>query len=159
MRKVKWKYLLISMAISLGAGALSTLLTVGNMKVFYPSVTQPPLAPAPIVFGIVWTVLFFLMGFSSYFVYTSHACTCRKRKALGAYALQLAVNFFWPIIFFNYGLFLLSFVWLLMLAFLVVLMILRFCKVSKAAAVLQIPYLLWIVFTAYLNLAIFVLNI
>lgn len=78
MKRIQWKYLLISLAISLGVGALSTLLTIGNMKEVYSLVIKPGLSPAPMVFGIVWTVLFILMGISAYLVYTSYACAERK---------------------------------------------------------------------------------
>lgn len=159
MKKIQWKYLLISLAIPLGIGALSALLTMGSFKGFYSTITTPPLNPPSILFPIVWTILYLLMGISSYLVYVSYASKATKRSALEIYFFQLLVNFVWPIIFFNYRLFLVAFVWILLLIFLVVFMIIRFFKASKTAALLQIPYLLWITFASYLNLAIFILNI
>lgn len=159
MKKIQWKYLLISLAISLGVGALSALLTISSFKGFYGTINNPPLTPPSIVFPIVWTVLFFLMGISAYLVYVSYASKGTKQTALEMYFFQLLINFVWPIIFFNYRLFLVAFVWILLLIFLVVLMIIKFFKASKTSAFLQLPYLLWITFAAYLNLAIFILNI
>lgn len=159
MKKIQWKYLLISLGLSLGIGALSALLTIGSFKDFYDTIITPPLTPPSIVFPIVWTVLFLLMGISAYLVYVSYASKATKRSALEIYFFQLLVNFVWPIIFFNYRLFLVAFVWILLLIALVIFMIIKFFKASKTSAFLQIPYLLWISFAAYLNLAIFILNI
>ncbi len=149
----KLKPYLISVAISVGIGALSALFTMGNMDV-YENINKPLLSPPSFLFPVVWSVLFILMGISSAIVYLKGG----GGKALFIYALQLAVNFFWSIIFFNMQAYLFSFLWLIVLWVLIIIMIVKFYKVSPLAAYLQIPYLLWVTFAGYLNLMIYLLN-
>lgn len=78
---IKWKPLVVNLLISLGVGAASALFTMNNMKAVYADLNLPPLSPPAWVFGIVWTILFFLMGISAYMVYTSDANSDRKRNA------------------------------------------------------------------------------
>lgn len=96
------------------------------------------------------------MGISSYIIYSSD--DAGKTEALRVYALQLFFNFFWSILFFGQSRYLFAFIWLIALIVLIVVMIVRFYKISPAAAYLQIPYLLWCLFAAYLNYAIYQLN-
>lgn len=153
--KIKWKPLLISLFIPLAIGGLSALLTRNSMMI-YERIQKPALAPPPVVFPIVWTVLFLLMGISAYLVYVSQAEN--RQGALVLYAVSLIVNFLWPVLFFILQAYLLSFLWILLLWVLILLMILQFHKASPLAAYLQIPYLLWVTFAAYLNLMVFLLN-
>ncbi len=153
--KIKWKELIISLIIPLGVGALSAYLTRDSMEL-YGNLNQPPLAPPSIVFPIVWTILFLLMGVSCYLVYTSNSLN--KREALALYGVQLAVNFIWPLLFFNMQVYFIAFIWLLLLWVLVALMIWQFYKAKPLAAYLQIPYILWLTFAAYLNFAVFMMN-
>ncbi|HEX3037613.1 MAG TPA: TspO/MBR family protein [Oscillospiraceae bacterium] len=155
MHKIKWKSLIISLILSFGIGALSGFLTSGSMEV-YKKLKQPPLSPPAAVFPFVWTVLFLLMGISAYLIYNENAYD--SGKALLLYGVQLLVNFLWPIFFFNMHLYLFSFIWILFLWVLIILMIRQFYKINKTAAYLQIPYLLWVTFAAYLNLAVALLN-
>jgi tryptophan-rich sensory protein len=149
---------IISTAITLGVGALSALLTRGSMEA-YRNINKPPLNPPLIVFPIVWTVLFILMGISSAIVYTKRNENQEDAySALRIYGLQLAVNFFWSIIFFNMQAYLFSFIWLLLLWGLIITMITQFRKIDFSAAYIQIPYLLWVTFAGYLNLMIYILN-
>ena len=96
------------------------------------------------------------MGISSYKIYKSNGSN--KTEALLIYICQLIVNFFWSIIFFNFRNFLLSFIWILALDILVVLMIYYFYKINKCASLIQIPYLLWLLFASFLTYQIYVLN-
>lgn len=152
---IKWKPLLLSILISLGVGGLAGFLTKGSMDM-YNSLILPSLSPPPVVFPIVWTILFLLMGISAYLIAVSNSPD--KQKALIYYGVQLAVNFLWPIIFFNWNAYLFAFIWLVLLWVLIVLMIRSFYPINKAAAYLQIPYLLWVTFAGYLNLAVYLLN-
>lgn len=152
--KIKNKsQLIICILIPLAIGALSALFS-GNMS--YSGLNKPPLSPPPIVFPVVWTILYILMGISSYLVCTSDEPD--KGKAIRVYAAQLFFNFFWSIIFFRFENYLLAFIWLLALIALIVLMIYRFYKIKPLAAYLQVPYLLWCTFAAYLNFMIYYLN-
>ena len=152
---IKTKPLIINLLISLGVGGLSALLTADSMKI-YSCLIQPPLAPPPWLFPIVWTVLFLLMGISSYLIWVSDSAL--RESVLTVYAIQLAVNFFWPIIFFGLEKYLFAFFWLISLIVLVIVMIVLFYKIKPSAAYLQLPYLAWLLFAAYLNLAIYLLN-
>ena len=154
----KIKPFVISIAIALGVGGLSALLTSGSMDI-YSDIVQPPLAPPAILFPIVWTILYTLMGIGAALVWNKKVEQPKEvQDALIVYAVNLFMNFFWSIIFFNMRAFLFSFIWLVLLWVVILIMILKFRKVSPAAAYLQIPYLLWVTFAGYLNLAIFVIN-
>ena len=155
VRKIQWKPLLFSLLISLGIGTLSGFL-IRNNTGFYRTVNRPALSPPGSVFPIVWTILYILMAISAYLVYESNP-GCRK-PALTVYAVQLAVNFVWPLIFFNLEAYLSAFIVLLLLCVLVLGMIVLFYRCSRPAAFLQIPYFLWLIFAAYLNYGIFILN-
>lgn len=155
VHKINVKHLLVSLAISIGVGVLSGLLTMSGMETF-ESIAKPPLTPPGAVFPIVWFILYTLMGISSYLVYESNPRILSP--ALIVYAVQLAVNFTWPLIFFNRQAFLMSFIIIIALWILIIIMIVQFFKVSKTAAYLQIPYLLWVTFAAYLNFGVYLLN-
>lgn len=154
----KIKPYIISVAIALGVGALAALLTRESMNI-YEEINTPPLSPPGFLFPVVWTVLYILMGISSARVYVKgKEDGVSVSSALRVYALQLAVNFFWSLIFFNMRAFLFAFIWLLFLWVLIIIMIRKFYEIDKPSAYLQIPYFLWVTFAAYLNLAIFLLN-
>jgi len=146
-----------SIALSLAVGLIASLLTRNSMQVF-DAVNKPPLSPPAILFPVVWTILYTLMGISSYLVVHSGGSQQDIQKAVRIYGLQLAVNFLWPTFFFNFQWYLFSFIWLLLLWILVLIMILRFFTVSKVAAWINIPYLIWLTFAVYLNLGIVLLN-
>jgi len=148
----------ISISSALAIGGLSALLTVGNMDL-YSTINTPPLAPPAILFPIVWTILYVLMGISAAMIYNTETAPMPQRKsALYTYALSLFFNFFWSIIFFNMRNFLFAFIWLLVLLFLIVRTIMKYYKINPLAAYLQIPYLIWVTFAGYLNFAIWLLN-
>jgi len=117
---------------------------------------KPAFNPPAFLFPIVWTILYILMGISSYIIYSSD--NQNKGKALTIYAIQLFFNFFWSIIFFGSSQYLLAFVWLVILIILIIVMIYKFYTIEPMAAYLQIPYLLWCLFAAYLNFMIYRLN-
>lgn len=154
----KIRHYVISVAIALGVGGLSAFLTSGNMDI-YSKIEQPPLAPPPILFPIVWTILYVLMGISAAMIYKEKD---RKpdevRNALTVYGISLFFNFFWSIIFFNMQAYLFAFVWLVVLWALILLTIIKYYRIRPIAAYLQIPYLLWVTFAGYLNFAIYILN-
>ena len=146
-------HLIIAIFIPLAVGVLSSLLS-GSMS--YSAFNKPSFSPPSYLFPIVWTVLYILMGSSSYIIYSSNSPD--KRKALTTYAIQLFFNFFWSILFFGLSQYLLAFVWLILLIVLIVVMIYQFYQIQPVAAYLQIPYLLWCLFAAYLNFTIYMLN-
>lgn len=157
MKTRNWKTYACWVLITEAVGALSGWLAKEGMQAFNESAKQPPLSPPSIVFPIVWGVLYALMGISAARIYMSPQSQARS-KGLNIYATQLIVNFFWSLIFFNAQVFGVAFIWLLLLWGLVLWMILTFRKVDPIAAVLQIPYLLWLTFAAYLNLGVWYLT-
>ena len=153
--KNKWKVLIFCILLPLAVGGAASLLSNNGMETFI-SINQPPLSPPAWLFPVVWTILYTLMGISSYLILTSEEDNVRSAGML--YGYQLVVNFLWPIFFFNFQWYLFSFFWLLLLMGVVAAMVLEFYKISKPAAYLNIPYLLWLMFAAYLNFAIWQLN-
>ncbi len=155
--KINKRLLIICIAIPLIVGAAAGFLTSNSMESF-SSLIKPPLSPPAWLFPVVWTILYVLMGVSSYLILTSGADKQNIDIAIKIYAYQLAVNFLWSIVFFNFGLYLFAFVWLILLWVLILLMIIRFKPINDIAAYMNIPYLLWVTFAGYLNLAIWILN-
>ncbi len=155
--KINKPLLILCIAIPLLVGGVSALLSGGGMEVF-AYVNKPPLAPPAWLFPVAWTILYTLMGISSYLILTSEASAETIQEAMNVYALQLLVNFLWPTFFFNLRWYLFAFFWLVLLWLLVLLMIWRFKDISKIAALLNIPYLLWLTFAGYLNFSIWLLN-
>ncbi len=154
----KIKPYVISIAIALAVGGASALLTMGNMEI-YKELKTPPLSPPSILFPIVWTVLYVLMGISAAIVYTNKDIDAAEGECgLRTYGISLAFNFLWSTVFFNLRWFGFAFYWLLALLFLIIKTIVCYYKVSRLAAYLQIPYALWVVFAGYLNFGIWMLN-
>jgi benzodiazapine receptor len=153
MKQIQWKALIASLAVSLATGVLAGVLTADSMEK-YKKMYRPPLAPPGWLFPVVWTVLFALMGIAAYLVYTAKANEGKKKAALTIYAAQLAANFLWSIIFFQMDAYLLAFAWLILLWYLIFLTIRSFYEIEPKAGLLLIPYLLWVTFAGYLNLAI-----
>ena len=157
MKTKTWKPYALGILLTEAVGALSGWLSKDGIKIFSASISQPPLSPPAFLFPIVWGILYALMGIGAARIYLSPQSTERNR-ALNIYITQLIVNFFWSLIFFNAQAFLFAFFWLLILWILVLWMILLFHKVDPLSAKLQIPYLLWLSFAAYLNLGVWYLN-
>lgn len=156
MNKKKIKTYAISLLIALGVGGISALLTNMGMD-SYKAADKPALTPPDIVFPIVWSLLFALMGISAARVYMKPA-TRQRNRGLLIYILQLAANFIWSLLFFNLQAYGFAFFWLILLWVLILLMIISFSKTDKIAAYLQIPYLLWVSFAGYLNYMVWMLN-
>ena len=143
-------------ALALLVGGLSSIITQGQMEAF-SALRQPPLSPPGWVFPVAWTILYLLMGVGMAVVWRRSDGE-RRRRAVTIWGVQLAVNFIWPLLFFLWQLRLLSLIWLVVLLILVANMTSEFEKTSVTAARLQIPYLLWLLFAAYLNLGVWILN-
>ena len=148
---------IISILIVEGVGALSGWLTRDGAKAYSATIVQPPLSPPAVVFPVVWGILFALMGISAARVWRSPPSEARTR-GLAIFGVQLAFNFSWSLLFFNLQAFGFALLWLLVLWALILWMLLTFRQVDRWAARLQLPYLLWVTFAAYLNLGVWVLN-
>lgn len=161
-KKINVIKLIVAIAIPLAVGMLSSFITKDAMMSFN-AMKKPPLAPPGILFPIAWTILYILMGISSYIIYVydvknDTSSLNLKNKCLSLYAIQLIFNFFWSIIFFKFKLYIFAFVWLVILWILVFKLMRESKKISKVASYLLIPYLAWMTFAGYLNIGIAVLN-
>ncbi len=152
--KIRWKKLILCLLIPLAVGGLSAFLTKNSMEIF-KTLQKPPLSPSAKLFPFVWTILYLMMGLASYIVITS-----KKPNTLGLilYGVQLFFNFFWSILFFNKEMYLFSFIWLVIMWFLILATTILFYRSAKFAGYLMIPYLLWVAFAGYLNFGIYLLN-
>ncbi len=144
-------------AIAEAVGALAGFLTREGTKLYAASVAKPPLSPPALVFPIVWAILYALMGVGAARVALTPASPLRTRGLL-LFLLQLAFNFVWSILFFDFQAFGFAFIWLVILWALILMMALTFGRVDRPAALLQIPYLVWVAFAGYLNLGVWLLN-
>ena len=139
------------------AGAVSALLS-GGFGDFYDKFKTPPLLPPSWLFPVVWTILYAVMGFSAYLIYSSDASKNEKNKCLAIYWTQLAVNFSWSIVFFRFEDLWAAVVVILILLALIIAMIKCFSKINPLAAKINIPYLIWVSFATYLTIATAVIN-
>lgn len=134
--------------IPLIVGIISSILT--NMDV-YMNVSKPPLAPPGIVFPIVWTIIYLLIGYSSYRVKDN-------KDALKLFYTSLAINGIWSIVFFNFQNYLGGFILIIILIVLQIFILIKFKSIDSLAYKLNIPYLLWLIFASYLSLGVYILN-
>lgn len=148
----KYKKLIIFILIPLIVGFLGNLL--GGSTDIYNQIKTPPFAPPGFLFPIVWSILYILMGISSYMISKEK----ESKKALTVYFVQLGVNALWSLFFFRLNWFFFSSLWLVLLLCLIIYMIYEFYKLNKTAAYLQIPYSLWVTFALILNNSIYILN-
>ncbi|MBE6619324.1 MAG: tryptophan-rich sensory protein [Ruminococcaceae bacterium] len=154
----KAKPFIISIAIALSVGIISALLTRGNMGI-YSEIKVPPLAPPAILFPIVWTILYVLMGVSAAVIYNKKdEMPEAVRAALDIYKISLFFNFAWSLIFFNAREFVAALVCIVFLLISIIKTVISYKKINWVAAYLQIPYTLWVAFATYLNTAIVFLN-
>lgn len=153
-KKINFKALIISVLIPLGIGIIGTIL--GNTMEGYKQMNLPSFAPPGILFPIVWSILYILMGISAYLVYMSDSK--RKGDAFSVYALSLVLNCLWTLIFFRFRLFLLAFIWLIAILIAAVIYSYLFGRIRKAAGYLQIPYILWLIFAGVLSYSAYILN-
>ncbi len=149
----KLKIYLPSVLIPLLSGVVIGLITAGSND--YERLNQPALAPPGIVFPIAWTILYILMGLGYGLLKDNHKA---DNSATTIYYIQLIVNLLWPIAFFVFKWRLFAFLWILLLDVLVIIMAFKFFKRVPLAGYLQIPYILWVLFASYLNIAVYYLN-
>ncbi|MBE6036768.1 MAG: tryptophan-rich sensory protein [Clostridiales bacterium] len=152
-----WKTYAFWILMTEAVGVLSGWITKDGTALYNATVEQPPLSPPSAVFPIVWGILYALMGIGAARIYLAPDSDSRNRS-LVLYFGQLAFNFFWSLLFFNLQAFGIAFFWLMTLWVMIILMILTFRKVDRPAAWMQIPYVLWVTFAAYLNFGVWMLN-
>ena len=137
----------------IGIGIIIGLLI--NSSIDYNSLVKPPLAPPSILFPIIWSIIYIIMGISYYLLNKDNYVDSNVKVI---YYSQLAVNALWSIIFFLLKLRLLSCFWIILLDILIIVMIKKFYNIKKISAYLNIPYLIWCLFATYLTIGIYILN-
>lgn len=154
--KVLW--FIIWVGICLGVGGISSIFTFPAVHGWYQTLIQPAFNPPDWIFGPVWTLLYILMGIAAYLVWmkgTDKKCIC---DALFIFAIQLTLNFTWTVIFFRFHCLWIAFANIIALIIAIGITTYSFKCASKIAAYLMIPYLLWVIFAALLNIAVAILN-
>lgn len=157
MKHKQWKPYLLGILIPELVGGAAGLLTREGTRLYSETLIKPPLSPPAIVFPIAWVILYGLMGVGSARVFLTPESDARTRS-LTLYGIQLAFNFFWSIIFFNFQNYGFALIWILALWGLIFWMACSFKAVDTPAALLQIPYLIWVAFATYLNFGVWQLN-
>lgn len=153
MRKIDWKVFLFFFFYTFILAGIGVLLSGGfNLD----SLNKPPLAPPAWVFPIVWTLLYAAMSTAAYLVFVSNDID--RSATLRLYLLQVVINVLWPVFFFRFEWRLFAFFWLLLLLAAVALTTAGFKNISRTAYYLMIPYIIWILFAAYLNIGFYLLN-
>ena len=152
--KIDWKKLILIIIVTFIVGSFFSIFTMNNMDTFKE--LNKPIEVPGILFPIVWSILYLLMSISYYIVSSKN--DENKKEAEVSYVIQLIISSLWSLIFFGFEAYLFAFIWLLLLLISIIVMIIRFYKVDKTAAYLQIPYLLWVIFAGYLNISIYFLN-
>lgn len=152
--KINWKRLIIITLITFAVGSFFSLITMNNMDTF-KELSKPINVPG-ILFPIVWSILYLLMSISCYLITESK--DNNKDSAILIYAIALIINSVWSLIFFGFGAYLFAFIWIILLLIMVIIMVVKFYKIDRRSAYLNIPYILWIIFAGYLNFGIYLLN-
>lgn len=151
------KKLLICLAISLGTGGLSALFTRGSQE-FYNTLAKPFFAPPAYIFGIVWTILYTLIGIASFLVVKDGIDNSGVTESFKLYIVNLILLFIWPIVFFNFHFLSLSVIIIIASLFCAIMVFTKFYEINKAAGYLYLPLVLWILFATVLNVSIWYLN-
>lgn len=149
---------LIPLAVGYASSVISNLIAGIDISTYYTQLIKPSFAPVGFVFPIVWTILYILMGISSYLIIKNGCELAKVKDAMFFYWLQLALNFIWSILFFGLDLRLTAMVDLVILLLVVVNMTLKFAKINKKAAYLNIPYIIWLIYAGFLNYFIWIIN-
>jgi len=140
------------------AGIVGSLFTAPSIPGWYAGLTKPSFNPPSWLFGPVWTTLYALMGVAAWLVYEKGVKRPDVKKALSVFAAQLILNALWSIVFFGAQMILGAGVVIVLLGAMILLTIRLFGKISKPAAWLLVPYILWVSFATVLNISLYVLN-
>lgn len=155
--KFSFKALVKNIALPVIGGLLIGYLTMSGINT-YNSLKKPMFTPPNITFPIVWTILYILMGLAAYRIYMKNSIGKKDDGAYFYYLIQLALNFFWSILFFNLKLYGLSFILIIVLLLLIIVSVIKFFKVDKIAGILMIPYIIWVSYATVLSFFIWMLN-
>lgn len=149
--------LIISLLITLGGGFIIGKFIEESTKI-YSSINKPWFSPPAIVFPIVWTIIYILIGIAAYRIFLRFKQGEKTKSALWFYIIQLLFNFAWSIVFFYFKLYGLAFIELLILLIFIIITTIKFFRFDKIAGILMIPYIVWVSFAGVLNFFIWMLN-
>jgi len=150
--------LVISIIVCQCAGLIGSIFTMPAITTWYATLQKPPFNPPNWLFAPAWATLYLLMGISAFIIWRRGLGNPQVKRALFLFVIQLVLNALWSVAFFGlesplYGVIVIAALWVAILF-----TILKFFKVSSVAAVLMLPYILWVTFAAVLNVSIWVLN-
>lgn len=154
----KFLTLFLSILICLSAGAIGTIFTFSAIPTWYAALNKPVFSPPNYLFGPVWTILYILMGISVYLIYTKGLKTKKVRDAIYLFGIQLILNAIWSPIFFGLKNTLLALFVIIAMWIYIFRTILAFEKIERKAALLLVPYILWVSFATILNFSVWFLN-
>lgn len=152
--RIKWKKVLKFIGYVFSPIALGGIVTLLVGSKTYKVINKPPLSPPGIVFPIVWSILYLLMGIGHYMVQKDDF----NKQTFTIFSLQLLANLIWPFLFFKFKLFTLSAFWIVLIQGLLIGTIIRFLEKKKIAGYLQFPYFVWLIIALYLNIGVAILN-
>ncbi len=155
---VDYKKLAAAVLVCLAAGSVGSFFTLGSVSTWYATIQKPSFNPPNWVFGPAWTMLYILMGVSAYLVWIKGWSRKDVRAALAAFGLQLFLNLLWSLIFFGAKQIFYAFAEIMFLWLSIVFTMALFYRVSKNAALLLVPYILWVSFAAFLNYSVWQMN-
>lgn len=158
MKSINFPKLIIAIVVSELAGIIGSFFTVSTVPSWYVELIKPVINPPGWIFGPVWTALYLLMGIAAYLVWKNGWEKSDVRVALGVFGVQLILNATWSIVFFGLQSPGPALIELISLWFAIVATIIAFSKISRQAAWLLAPYIVWVTFAAYLNYSIWILN-
>ncbi len=153
-----WLEFGIFIAIAESAGLLGSVFTFSAIPTWYATLVRPAIAPPSWVFGPVWTTLFAMMGIAACLVWQQRKRRKDVRRALFLFGLQLVLNVLWSVLFFGMQNLGLAFGEIFLLWIAIATTIVAFGRISRSAAWLMVPYLLWVSFATVLNYAFWIAN-
>ncbi len=150
--------LVSSIGVCFAVAFIGSAFTLSSIPTWYAQLNKPFFSPPNWIFGPVWTILYFLMGISLFIIWTKDLKNKNKDRAIKTFILQLILNLLWSLVFFGLHQPLLALMTIILLWISIFMTIKYFYKISKSAAYLLVPYIVWVSFASILNLAIFFLN-
>ena len=157
-KQFKFIPLFINLLIPTLGGFLVWYINRNAITYYGENVKKPFFTPPGIVFIIVWSILYILMGIAAYRIYVKNKESNNDNGAYFFYLLQLILNFMWSFIFFTFRLYGISFIWLIILLVFVIITFIKFIKIDKIAGFLLIPYIVWLLYAGVLNFFVWLLN-
>ncbi|MHC4478078.1 MAG: TspO/MBR family protein [Planctomycetota bacterium] len=150
--------LICSVSVCIATGFVGSLATTDSVNTWYADLSRPSFTPPDWAFGVVWPILYVMMGISAFIIWNQGFSNRQVKVALGLFILQLVLNGLWTPIFFGLHMMALALAEITLLWVAIIMTIFTFWRISRAAAYLLVPYILWVSFAIALNFALWQLN-